>query len=310
MFKNLTLYRIGSGWAPSLEAMEAAVQDHAFVPCSGSQDKSVGWVEPRGEAHAPLVESVNQHRLLRLQIETKIVPASVVRQTAQVQADHIEAATGRKPGKKETKTLREEARQSLLPQAFARQGHVWVWCDLAYGWLAIDAASEAKIDDVITALVRAFDGVQLTLVNTQVTPQTAMANWLAATDIDTWPAGFAVERECELKSSDEEQSVVRYTRHHLLNDDVRLHIAQGKRPTRLAMSWGGRVAFTLSESMQLRKISFLEGVFNDRDPADKGFDADVALATGELRQLVPALVDALGGELSAEWPTATGTAAS
>ena len=299
MFKNLTLYRIGPGWAPSLEAMESALDEQRFVPCGASQDKSVGWTEPRGEAHGPLVESVNQQRILKLSIETKAVPGAVVRKKADEAAAHIEATTGRKPGKKETKALREDALQALLPQAFARQGSVLVWIDPDSGVLATDASSQARLDEVVSALVRAFPSLQLSLLNTQITPQTAMTGWLSTTDTDEWPAGFAVERECELKSADEEKSVVRYTRHHLLNDEVRLHLQQGKRPTRLAMSWEGRIAFTLSESMQLRKLTFLEGVFEDRPQDDeKGFDTDVALATGELQKLIPALIEALGGELA------------
>lgn len=309
VFKNLTLYRLDPSCLPTLERMEDALDGLRFQPCSASQDKSVGWVEPRGEAHAALVESINRQRILKLSIETKAVPTAVVRKKAQEAADHIEATTGRKPGKKETKALREEALQALLPQAFARQGSVWVWIDPDTGILATDASSQSRQDDVITAWVTAFPSLQLSLVNTQVTPQTAMANWLASTDPDEWPAGFAIERECELKSSDEEKSVVRYTRHHLLTEEVRLHLQQGKRPTRLAMSWEGRMAFTLSESMQLRKLAFLEGLFDDQSqPDDAGFDTDVALATGELKKLIPALIDALGGELALGEPSQASTA--
>jgi recombination associated protein RdgC len=39
-------------------------------------------------------------------------------------------------------------------------------------------------------------------------------------------------------------------------------------------------------------------VFNDRsDDGESGFDTDVALTTGELQKLIPALVMALGGEV-------------
>ena len=235
MFKNLTLYRIAPGWNPSLTEMEAALDDHRFAPCSASQDKAVGWVEPRGEAHGPLVESVDNQRILKLQIESKAVPGAVVRKKAQEAADQIEATTGRKPGKKETKELREDALQALLPQAFPRRGSVWVWFDLKNGLLVTDAGSQGKNDEVVTALVRAFDGLAITLLQTAVTPQTAMTQWLSATTPDEWPGGFAVERECELKSGDEEKSVVKFTRHNLATDEVRKHITEGKLPTRLAM---------------------------------------------------------------------------
>lgn len=299
MFKNVTIYRIAPGWDATLETMEAALDAARFVPCSATQDKSVGWAEPRGEAHGPLVESVNGQRILKLMIETKAVPGAVVKEKAQEAADHIEATTGRKPGKKETKALREDALQALLPQAFPRRGSVWVWMDLKNRLLVSDAGSQGKNDEVVTALVRAFDGLALTLLQTAMTPQTAMTQWLATTEPENdWPAGFNVERECELKSADEEKSAVKFTRHYLLTDEVRKHLAEGKLPTRLALSWEGRIGFTLTESMQLKKLAFLEGVFDDRpNDEEAGFDTDVMLATGELSQLIPALIEALGGEI-------------
>jgi recombination associated protein RdgC len=234
----------------------------------------------------------------------------VVREKAQEAADQIEASTGRKPGKKETKALREDALLALLPQAFARQMNVWVWIDLQNGWLVTDASSQGKLDEVVTALVRAFDGLAITLVQTQVTPQTAMTQWLSATSTDpdqgAVPGGFAVERECELKSGDEEKSAVKFTRHNLATDEVRKHIVEGKLPTRLAMSWEGRIGFMLTESLQLKKLAFLEGVFDDRaDDGESGFDTDVALSTGELQKLIPELIEALGGELAFDAATAT-----
>lgn len=299
MFKNLTIYRMTTGWTPSLEDMEAAVDPARFLPCGPTQEKSVGWAPPRGEERGPLVESVNGQIILKLMIETKNVPSATVRKKAQEAADHIKATTGRKPGKKETKELREDALLALLPQAFPRQSSVLVWIDRAAGLLMTDASSQGKNDEVITALVRAFDGLALAHVQTNTTPQRAMTEWLVATDPGyEWPEGFAVERACELRSADEEKSVVKFNRHNLLTYEVRKHIAEGKLPLWAAMSWEGRVGFVLTEQMQLKKISFMEGVFDDRqNDEEAGFDADVTLATGELSKLIPALIAALGGEL-------------
>ena len=41
----------------------------------------------------------------------------------------IEAKTGRKPGKKHAKELREEVVRELLPKAFTRQAAITVWID-------------------------------------------------------------------------------------------------------------------------------------------------------------------------------------
>ena len=93
-------YRIGADWTVTLTQLEEALNRYRFVECSPSQDKSVGWTEPRGQAHGPLVESIGGHWILKLQIETKAVPGSVVRRKADERIQEIEATTGRKPGKK------------------------------------------------------------------------------------------------------------------------------------------------------------------------------------------------------------------
>jgi hypothetical protein len=88
MFKNLNIYRIASSWMPESTAMEVQLLNAQFVPCTATQDKSVGWVPPRNEANGALVESVACQRILRLRIETKSVPGSVVQKKAQEAAEH------------------------------------------------------------------------------------------------------------------------------------------------------------------------------------------------------------------------------
>ena len=288
------VYRVGEGWQPTLAQLEQALDAERFVPCGASQEKSVGWVEPRGEAHGPLVEAVNGQRIFKLKIETKGVPGSVVTRKAKERCAYIETTTGRKPGKKEMKEIKEDVKMSLMPMAFSKESSVWVWVDPVAHLLVLDAGSQAKADEVVTMLVKTFAGVSLTLLNTHMSPQSAMASWLTSQDA---PAGFSVDRECELKAADESKSVVRYVRHPLDTDEVKQHVEAGKLPTRLAMTWEGRVSFSLTEALQLKKVTFLDVVFeNATSDKDEGFDADVAIATGELQQLLPDLMAALGGE--------------
>jgi recombination associated protein RdgC len=293
------LYRLGAPWPSDVAAVEAALDTARFVPCGASQEKAVGWLEPRGIAHGPLVEVIGGQWLFKLMMEMKVVPGSVVKRKVEEQVAHIEATTGRKPGKKEKKELSEDARLALLPMAFSKQSSVQVWVDPAAGLLITDAGSQAKADEVMTWLIKAVDGLAVSLINTQVSPAAAMATWLSTKEA---PADFTVDRECELKAPDESKAVVRYTRHALDTDEVAQHIAMGKMPTRLALTWNDRVSFVLTEGLQLKKIAFLEGVFegNTASPGDgkaDNFDTDAAIATGELQGLIPDLLEALGGEM-------------
>lgn len=298
MFKTANIYRINPATVPAFQGITEALDRAPFVPCGATQDKSVGWVSPRGTEHGMLAESIGGQIIMRLMIETKSVPASAVKQLVKKMVDEVEATTGRVPGRKETKALREDAMMMLLPQAFPKQSEVFVWIDPANGWLVTDASSQGKQDEVVTALVQAIDGLQLRYLQTTTTPLTAMSQWLTATDPSEWPGAFSIERACELVSGDEEKSVVKFNRHNLVNEEVRDHIAQGKLPKWAAMSWDGRIGFVLTEGMQLKKITLLEGVIDGRIDDEDWFDADVAIITGELQKLIPALVDALGGELT------------
>jgi recombination associated protein RdgC len=298
VFKNVMLYRVLSPWNAKVETLESALEEARFVECAGSQEKSVGWMEPRGEANGALVEVVGGHWFLRLMLEVKVVPGTVVKRKAQVEVEHIEAGTGRKVGKKELRELREDARLSLLPLAFTKQSSVNVWIDPKAQLLVLDAGSQAKADEVMTYLIKAIDGLAVQLINTQTSPAAAMAHWLQTKEP---PFGFSVDRECELKAADESKAVVRYTRHALDTDEVSQHIAMGKVPTRLALTWRDRVSFVLTEALQLKKVGFLDVVFESAAAgknSEDDFDADAAIATGELQQLIPELLEALGGEMA------------
>lgn len=294
MFKNLIVYRIAAGWSVSAAQMEDALEKTRFVECGATQPLSVGWVEPRGVANGPLAEVVAGQLLLKLKTEQKVLPGTVVRRRVEEMAAHIEKSTGRKPGKKQKKDLKEEAVLELLPQAFTKQSTMNVWIDAQRMLLLVDASSPARADEVVTLLVKSFSGLSISHVMTTESAAVAMTRWLATGEP---PQGFSVDRECELKSADEMKSVVRYARHPLDTDEVRRHVAEGKLPTKLALTWQGRVSFLLTDAMQIKKIAFLDGVFEGAKPGkDEAFDADAAIATGELRQLVPDLLDALGGE--------------
>lgn len=295
MFKNVIVYRIGPGWSASVAQMEAGLQGARFVECGASQEKSMGWIEPRGEAHGPLLEAVGGQLMLKLMIETRTLPGAVVTRKVKERVAQIEASSGRKPGKKETRDIKDDIRLELLPMAFTKQCSVVVWIDREAQLLVVDAASQAKSDEVVTALVKSLDGLALSLINTRVSPTAAMSQWLTSQEA---PAGFSVDRECELKAADESKAVVRYSRHPLDNDEVKKHVMEGKLPTRLALTWDDRVSFVLTESLQLKKLVFLEVVFDGASAGkDDGFDADAAIATGELRKLLPDLLEALGGEM-------------
>jgi len=298
LFKNLLVFRIAPEWlAPSLERLEAELQRLCFQPCGATQEHSAGWVPPRGDEHGAMVEIVDGQWILKLAVERKAVPAGAVRAELDARCKAIEAQQGRKPGRKEKSELKQEIVHAFLPRAFSKLSAHVLWLDPQSRLLFIAASSPRAAEPVLRQLADVMAEIRHVLplapLSTAISPATAMAHWLTTQEP---PAGFTIDRDLELKDAGEERSVVRYARHTLELEEIGQHILEGKLPTQLAMTWDGKVSFVLTEALVLRKLD-LHGVEEALGP-DKGFDADVAIATGEIRLLFPELLLALGGELA------------
>lgn len=297
LFKNIVAFRIGPEWTPpAFEALEDALQRGVFLPCEPSQERSSGWVPPRGPEGAPMLELVGGQWVLKQQVERKAVPGSAVRNELEARCKALEAQHGRKPGRKEKAELKEQILHAFLPRAFSKRSTHTLWLDPEARILVVGASSmkaaEPSIKPLVDLMAELGHVLPLAPLNTATAPAAAMAHWLSTREA---PAGFTIDRDLELKLAGEEKSVVRYARHNLDLEEIGEHIAQGKLPTQLAMTWNDKVSFVLTEALSIRKIDI-----RDVEEAPKGedhFDADVAIATGELAAMLPDLLEALGGEL-------------
>jgi recombination associated protein RdgC len=308
MFKSACFFRIADDFVlPDLAAFERVLYKARFVPCGPTQAESTGWVPPRGNKSKVLAELVAGQLVLKLRTEKRAVPSSAVKSAVDERIERYKAETGneRVPAKMK-KEFKEEVLQDLLPRAFSKRSDTLLWLDAQRRMLVVDAGSLAGADRVVSSLLGALlevpgagPALDLQLVHTQTSPAASMAHWLSSREA---PWRFSVDRDCELKSADEQKSVVRYARHMLDIDEVAQHIATGKVPTQLAMTWNDRVSFVLTEAGQIRKMKMLDVVVKEAgDKAgkdDEGFDTNVTILTGELAELIPDLLEALGGELA------------
>lgn len=296
MFKNLVLFRITTEWQQDAADVESALDSNRFHPCAATQLESSGWIEPRGEKHGALLEIQGGHWMAKFCVEKKVIPGNVVKRAVEERVAQIEEEEGRKPGKKEKREIKDEVIQNLLPSAFTKMETISVWIDTNNKMLIVDGSSIKKSDGVASALVDCLDGFGLQLVNTQKSPMQVMSHWLMegeATD------SFSIEREVELKSLAEDKAVVKYARHDLAIEEIKRHIAGGKVPVKLAMSWNDRVSFMLTDTGVIKKIAFMETAMEDgASDKDDPFDANFAILTGEMEQMIPELINSLGGEMA------------
>lgn len=295
-FRNLQIYRLPKEWNTTASQLEEQLAQHRLAGCKASQSQSMGWVEPC--EHGALVHSVNRQWLIALGVEQKLLPVSVVRQFAKDRAKEIEERDGRKVGRKEMKELREQITDELLPRAFVRRRTTFAWIDPLNGWLIVDAGAQGKAEELLEHLRRSVDGVPVKPLKLAHSPAALMTTWISEREA---PAGFTLDQDLELRSP--EEGTIRYARHALEGDEIRQHISRGKTATRLGMTWDDRISFVLTDSMQVKRLAFLdilkEASEGQSDDANERFDLDFTLMAGELARLLDDLIGALGGEQAA-----------
>ncbi len=297
-FKNLLAYRLPPDWNIDSAALEAALARMPLQRCGSFEMETRGWVAPR--ERGPLVHVLNRQCLIALGVEQKLLPASVVKQVAKDRAAEIETQQPYPVGRKQMRDIRDQVLEELLPKAFTRRRTTRAWIDPMAGWLVVDAASEGKADDLLSALRTVLDDVQFRRLETERSPSAAMTQWLAAEEA---PTSFSIDQDLELRAADESKATVRYVRHNLEGQEIHRHIRAGKAATRLGMTWNDRISFVLTEQLQVKRVAFVDiakdATEDQTEDAEERFDVDFALMTGELAQMLAALTEALGGEKGA-----------
>lgn len=297
-FKNLQLYRLGL--YVGKDALMAQLARCLFQRCPSNQPLSLGWVPPR--ENGDLVHAVGGQWLICLAVEQRLLPSDTVNRTVRELADQAAAEQGYAVGRKGLRELRERVVAELLPKAFTRVRRTYVWIDPMEGWLGIDAGTKARADEVIDTLRHSLDTFPVRPLHTRYAPCSVMADWLL--EETEMSLAFTVDRDCQLKAINEEKAVVSYRRCQFVDQEIKAHLAAGKLPTYLALTWDSRLSFVLTERLEVKRLAFLDLLKEQADAQvehiEEQFDADFALMTGELGRFLPALVAALGGEVRDE----------
>jgi recombination associated protein RdgC len=285
LFKNLIVYRLPADWSWTAGSLETRLAGHPLRPCGHFDLLTRGW-QPVTKG-GRLLHTVGHHHMLSLGTNQKLLPASIIRQVAEERAEAQAAEQGFPVGRKQLRDIKARVADELRARAFTRLTTTRAWIDSRSGWFVIDAAGAPRAESMLETLGLTLESFVPVPLEGARSPHAYMASWLMQGDA---PFRFAIDDELELQAADETKSNVRYLRHPLDGKDIRAHLAAGKYPTRLGLTWNGRVSFVLTDKLSLKRIEFLE-VGKDRtdseevDPAEQ-FDIDFAVMAGELSALL------------------------
>jgi recombination associated protein RdgC len=297
-FKNLAVYRFTEPFTLAADGLEQKLQQQPFRSCGAHDEFSFGWTAPLGKASEALVHASNGFLMLCAKKEEKVIPASVINEMLQERISETEEREARKLPQKERSRVKDDLIFELLPRAFSFSRKTYAYIDSQGGWLVVDAASPKKAEDLLSQLRKCLGSLPVVPIGAGVKPATVMTQWLLE---NTSPNDIVIEDECELRSLEEEGSIVRCKRHDLALPEIKNHLDSGKQVIKLAMSWADRLSFVLDESLSVKRLKFLDLIQEqvaDIETFDEveQFDADFSIMSAELAQFFPRLLELFNAE--------------
>lgn len=289
-FKQVQIFQLTNPIQATPSALAEKLEPFEFNPCLPSMALSMGWVSPLDEDEAPLTRGINGCVLICLQIEDKILPASVVNQTLKDKIKQIELNEARRVRRKEKLTFKDEVMITLLPRAFTKLTRLYAYIDTRNQWLVLNTTSAARTDLFLTMFKKAFgEGITTHEV---VKPSSIMTTWLKNKD---YPQDFAIEKSCVLQDPDQQTRVIRCQQQNLFDASIQSLVKDGCAVVQMAMSWHDKINFVLAEDFSLKSIRLSDVDMSDiQDELETGqqkLDADLMLMSEMLAGLINALLE-------------------
>jgi recombination associated protein RdgC len=294
-FKQAQFFQFADPIAYDADKLAAKLELLAFTHCLPSLPSSHGWVCPVEDAdNGPLVHAASGYMMICLQIEEKILPATVIRQTMMDKIKELEAVGDRKVNSKEKINLKEQITFSLLPRAFSRFTRIYAYIDTKSQFMALSTANAAKTEQFMEIFKKCMGEGIHSFELKKLAP--IMTNWISE---NRDPAHFSVEKTCVLQDPKQQARVIRCQQQDLSASSIQDFIREGYEVKKLAMAWQDRMNFILSENFSLSSIQFQEAILEqvkeiNAETKQQKFDADFFIMTETfghlLRDLLPLFV--------------------
>lgn len=298
-FKQLQLFQLQNANQITKDILQEKLEALAFTPCLPSLPHSTGWVSPLEDLEdEPLVRMINGNLMMCLQVEEKILPATVIRQELNELVRQMEASESRKLRQKEKLNLKDEIMMSLLPRAFSRMSRTYGYIDTKNNWLIIGTSSAKKAEQFISMFKKAVSEDVSSLDVSNISA--VMTHWLKQ---QSYPSSFAVEKACMLQDPSQENRIIRCQHQNLFADAIQSLIKEGCDVMQLALSWQDRVNFVLAHDFSIRSISFQDEIIEqvkemEPETRQQAFDADFLIMTDIFSSFLTELLELFNLSLS------------
>lgn len=302
-FKQAQIFQLTDSLRSSIDDIILKLKPLVFKPCFPSMPSSIGWVSPIDEDDAPLARMINGCIMLCLQIEEKILPASVIRQELYEKIKAIEAIEGRKIGQKEKMAMKDEIVLTLLPRAFSKLTRVFAYIDTRNQWLVLGTTNKSKTDQFLTLFKKSITD-KIYLFKFKKLSST-FTHWLKH---HSYPTSFSIDQSCTFQDPNQQNRVIRCQNQDLFANSIQAIIKEGCEVKQLALTWNDQIDFILIDNLSLQRIRYQDDVLTEANSMEsetkqQQFDADFLIMSGVLSNLLKELLSLFINHLTQESET-------
>ena len=255
-----------------------------FKPAGDLERSSMGWVSPF-DGMDTLTIPISSAIFFAARKQTKLLPASIIKDFVRERVAAIESAQNRRVGKQEKKEIQDQVIGELLPRALPRNADTTAYIDIKNNWLVVNTPSRSQAEDIVSLL-------RLDLKDFPASPPSSdeiplfLTQWLTTRDL---PAGFTMGFDCKLIDEDNESVTCRQL--DLLSKEVNSLVSNGRAVEYLALNWKDKLSFVLDDEFGIRSVKFLDAADSDsKNDGDVQSDLFVMVAT--FAQFIPQLLNA------------------
>ena len=286
-FKNMTAFKIEESF--DTEKFTQNMNKMAFIPCSGLQRSTKGFVNPLVKSDE-CIYSFNNIMLFCLLTEEKILPASVINEQAQIRIEELESG-GERISKSQKTEIKEQIEQQLLPQAFSRHKRLFGYFDLSNNYLIFDSANSNQINEAIEQFRKVVDFLKVTPLIKEETD--ALTNWFVD---NGYPMDIEIGEKCKLVSdAGDGVANISCQGSSMLTDNIKSFIETGGHITEMAVVWKEQLSMNINSNLQFKSIKFLDGVkdLNDSDDLSGIYkqEADLLIMSDIFAELLSSVKD-------------------
>ena len=276
-FKNAIIYQLNNDTLLDKNAIEKAIKSVPFTPCGNIDTIKMGWVSPYNDNyHDDFIVDMQGHLLLRIKKETKLLPAPVIKQALLEKIDKQEQALSRKLTKNEKATLKDEVMIDLMPRAFSKYNHYWLWIDTINKRIILDTSSFKQAEDILAILRKELGVLALTPLSIEKPVEQIMTTWVKE-KLNFAP--FILGDQAELKDPLEGNGIISCKNQDITSDEMMIHFDSGKWITKVKIIDERGVNFIVNNDLTLKRIKFDSSVLDENedigaDEFDKKLEAD------------------------------------